>query len=102
MREAAIEALGDMNGTAVAIDPSNGRILAMVNQKLALSEGATLTAMAGRIVRSLGGEGEAQADEKAQMAERIARYEGGQIEGPADLATAPSEPSMAAAAAHEA
>jgi cell division protein FtsI/penicillin-binding protein 2 len=29
-----------MNGTALAIDPSNGRILAMVNQKLALSSGA--------------------------------------------------------------
>jgi cell division protein FtsI/penicillin-binding protein 2 len=29
-----------MNGTVVAIDPSSGRILAMVNQKLALSEGA--------------------------------------------------------------
>jgi cell division protein FtsI/penicillin-binding protein 2 len=29
-----------MNGTAVAIDPSTGRILAMVNQKLALSSGA--------------------------------------------------------------
>jgi cell division protein FtsI/penicillin-binding protein 2 len=29
-----------MNGTAVAIDPSSGRILAMVNQKLALSSGA--------------------------------------------------------------
>ena len=40
VREAAIEALGNMNGTAVAIDPSNGRILAMVNQKLALSRGA--------------------------------------------------------------
>jgi cell division protein FtsZ len=37
---AAIEALGNMNGTAVAIDPSTGRILAMVNQKLALSSGA--------------------------------------------------------------
>src|SRR6201999_2045069 len=33
-------ALGNMNGTVVAIDPSNGRILAMVNQKLALSSGA--------------------------------------------------------------
>ena len=32
--------MGDMNGTAVVIDPSNGRILAMVNQKLALSPGA--------------------------------------------------------------
>jgi cell division protein FtsI/penicillin-binding protein 2 len=40
VREAAIEALGNMNGTAVAIDPSSGRILAMVNQKLALSSGA--------------------------------------------------------------
>jgi cell division protein FtsI/penicillin-binding protein 2 len=29
-----------MNGTAVVIDPSNGRILAMVDQKLALSPGA--------------------------------------------------------------
>ncbi len=40
VRAAAIEALGNMNGTVLAIDPSNGRILAMVNQKLALSAGA--------------------------------------------------------------
>jgi cell division protein FtsI/penicillin-binding protein 2 len=40
VRQAAIDALGDMNGTAVVINPSNGRILAMVNQKLALSRGA--------------------------------------------------------------
>lgn len=40
VRQAAIAAMGDMNGTAVVIDPSNGRILAMVNQKLALSPGA--------------------------------------------------------------
>jgi penicillin-binding protein 2 len=40
VRQAALNALGDMNGTVVAIDPSNGRILAMVNQKLALSSGA--------------------------------------------------------------
>jgi beta-lactamase class D len=40
VRQAAIDAMGDMNGTAVVIDPSNGRILAMVNQKLALSPGA--------------------------------------------------------------
>ncbi len=40
VREAAIAALGNMNGTALAIDPSTGRILAMVNQKLALSSGA--------------------------------------------------------------
>ena len=40
VRAAAVEALGNMNGTVVAIDPQSGRILAMVNQKLALSGGA--------------------------------------------------------------
>ncbi|MGH9617527.1 MAG: penicillin-binding transpeptidase domain-containing protein, partial [Acidobacteriaceae bacterium] len=40
VRQAAISALGDMNGTVVVINPSNGRILAMVNQRLALSSGA--------------------------------------------------------------
>ena len=40
VRQAAIDALGNMYGTVVAIDPSNGRVLAMVNQKLALSSGA--------------------------------------------------------------
>jgi penicillin-binding protein 2 len=40
VRQAALDALGNMNGTVVAIDPTDGRILAMVNQKLALSEGA--------------------------------------------------------------
>lgn len=40
VRRAAVEALGNMNGTVVAIEPTSGRILAMVNQKLALSSGA--------------------------------------------------------------
>ncbi len=40
VRQAAIGALGNMNGTVLAIDPASGRILAMVNQKLALSGGA--------------------------------------------------------------
>jgi cell division protein FtsI/penicillin-binding protein 2 len=40
VRKAAIEALGNMNGTVVAVEPTSGRILAMVNQKLALSSGA--------------------------------------------------------------
>ncbi len=40
VRQAAIDALGNMNGTVVVINPNNGRILAMVNQKLALSSGA--------------------------------------------------------------
>ncbi len=40
VRAAAIEALGNMNGTVVAVDPDSGRVLSMVNQKLALSSGA--------------------------------------------------------------
>lgn len=40
VRQAALDSLGNMNGTVVAIDPTDGRILAMVNQKLALSQGA--------------------------------------------------------------
>ena len=40
VRRAAIDALGNMNGTVLAIQPTSGRILAMINQKLALSSGA--------------------------------------------------------------
>jgi penicillin-binding protein 2 len=40
VRQAGIDALGNMNGTVVAVEPTSGRILAMVNQKLALSGGA--------------------------------------------------------------
>jgi cell division protein FtsI/penicillin-binding protein 2 len=39
VREAAVRALGRYNGSVVAIDPSNGRILSIVNQKLAFSAG---------------------------------------------------------------
>jgi penicillin-binding protein 2 len=40
VRAAAIDALGNMNGTVLVLDPDTGRVLSMVNQKLALSEGA--------------------------------------------------------------
>src|ERR1700687_1342650 len=40
VRKAALDALGNMNGTVLAIEPTSGRVLAMVNQKLALSSGA--------------------------------------------------------------
>ena len=40
VRASLIDALGNYNGTALAIDPSNGRILAMVNQKMALGPGS--------------------------------------------------------------
>lgn len=40
VRASLMEALGNYNGTALAIDPKNGRVLAMVNQKAALGPGA--------------------------------------------------------------
>jgi penicillin-binding protein 2 len=39
VRQAAIDALGRQNGTVVAVDPSSGRILTIVNQKMAFSAG---------------------------------------------------------------
>jgi penicillin-binding protein 2 len=41
VREAAVEALGNWNGTIVVVEPNTGRILSIVNQKLALSSGFT-------------------------------------------------------------
>src|SRR5262245_23379620 len=34
VRRAAVEALGTMSGTVVAVDPTSGRVLTVVNQKL--------------------------------------------------------------------
>ncbi len=39
VRRAAVAALGTMNGSVVAVDPSNGRVLTVVNQKLAFKNG---------------------------------------------------------------
>jgi penicillin-binding protein 2 len=39
VRRAAVDALGPYNGTVVVADPNNGRILTMVNQKVALKSG---------------------------------------------------------------
>src|SRR5262249_43713038 len=39
VRRAAVEALGPLNGTVVVVDPSNGRLLTIVNQKLAYKSG---------------------------------------------------------------
>ncbi len=39
VRPIALEALGHERGTVVAVDPANGRILAVVNQKMAFSDG---------------------------------------------------------------
>lgn len=39
VREAAVEALGRYNGSVVAVDPNTGRILTVVNQLIAFSDG---------------------------------------------------------------
>jgi cell division protein FtsI/penicillin-binding protein 2 len=41
IRQSALGALGNWNGSIVVVDPNTGRILSMVNQKLALSSGFT-------------------------------------------------------------
>lgn len=40
VRQAAVEALGELNGSVVVVDSKTGRVLTMVNQKLALADGA--------------------------------------------------------------
>ena len=39
IRQVAVDALGHEKGSVVAVDPTNGRILAIVNQKMAFSAG---------------------------------------------------------------
>src|SRR4051794_17904743 len=41
IRRAAVDAIGTLNGSVVVVDPTNGRVLTMVNQKLALRSGFT-------------------------------------------------------------
>ncbi len=41
IRRAAVAALGTLNGSVVVVDPSDGRVLTIVNQKLALKSGFT-------------------------------------------------------------
>jgi penicillin-binding protein 2 len=41
VRRAAVAALGTTNGSVVVVDPTNGRVLTMVNQKLGLRAGFT-------------------------------------------------------------
>jgi cell division protein FtsI/penicillin-binding protein 2 len=41
VREAAIEALGNWNGSVVVVDPNTGRILSIVNQQMALASAFT-------------------------------------------------------------
>jgi len=39
VRQAAVDALGPLNGSVVVVDPETGRVLSMVNQQLALGGG---------------------------------------------------------------
>lgn len=39
VREIAVQALGRLNGSVVAVDPNSGRILSIINQKLAFASG---------------------------------------------------------------
>jgi cell division protein FtsI/penicillin-binding protein 2 len=41
VRQAALGALGNLSGSIVVVDPNSGRVLSIVNQKLALSSGFT-------------------------------------------------------------
>lgn len=58
VRRAAVEALGPFNGTVVVADPATGRILTIVNQKLALKSGfqpcSTIKLVAGLAALSEG------------------------------------------------
>jgi cell division protein FtsI/penicillin-binding protein 2 len=57
VRRAAVDALGPYNGSVVAVDPSTGRILTMVNQKVALKSGFQPCSTI-KVVVSLAGLGE--------------------------------------------
>ncbi len=52
VRKAAVDALGPYNGTVVVVDPQTGRVLTMVNQKLAL-KGAYQPCSTVKVVVSL-------------------------------------------------
>ena len=70
VRRAAVEALGPYNGSVVVVDPYTGRILSMVNQKLALSAGFEPCSTI-KIVASLAGLNEGVIDPDSSI--RIAR-----------------------------
>jgi penicillin-binding protein 2 len=70
VRRAAVQALGPYNGSVVVVDPYSGRILSMVNQKLALSAGFEPCSTI-KIVASLAGLSEGVIDPDSSI--RIAR-----------------------------
>ena len=53
IRKAAVDALGPFNGSVVVVDPLNGRVMSIVNQKLALQGGHTPCSTV-KLITSLG------------------------------------------------
>jgi beta-lactamase class D len=71
IRKAAVDALGPYNGTVVVTDPDSGRILSIVNQKLAL-KGAYQPCSTVKVMVSLAslGEGLVDPDTKVRITRR--------------------------------
>ncbi|MBY0505088.1 MAG: penicillin-binding protein [Bryobacteraceae bacterium] len=67
VRQAAVEALGQYNGTVVVADPSNGRLLTVVNQKLAYRDGFTPCSTI-KIVAAMGSLMEGNVDKDSKRA----------------------------------
>ncbi len=66
VRRAAVEALGPYNGSVVVVDPRSGRILTMVNQKLALT-GAYQPCSTIKLVAGLAGLSEGVIDKDTRL-----------------------------------
>jgi cell division protein FtsI/penicillin-binding protein 2 len=66
VRRAAVEALGNYNGTVVVTDPNNGRVLTIVNQKLAFKNGFQPCSTI-KIVAALAGLSEGVIDRETNM-----------------------------------
>src|SRR5215813_14724174 len=73
IRRAAVNALGGYAGSVVVVDPANGRVLTMVNQKLALQTGF-IPCSTIKLVTSLAALTENIIDKNTTL--RISRYVG--------------------------
>lgn len=66
VRRAAVQALGPYNGSVVVVDPATGRVLTMVNQKLALT-GAYQPCSTIKLVAGLAGLSEGIIDRETRL-----------------------------------
>jgi beta-lactamase class D len=66
VRRAAVEALGPYNGSVVVVDPQTGRVLTMVNQKLALT-GAYQPCSTIKLVAGVAGLNEGLIDRETKL-----------------------------------